>query len=178
MDLNGDDQITADDRAILGYTSPNFRVNISNTLSYKQFELYMMWAGVFGGAHRYLRSNASAFRISNTTGYPTANLIDIPWWTEDRPSEIYLAASFSTDGRYQALQDRTFVRLQDITLSYTLKRSLLERWGLINLKFFVSGKNLLTFTRWVGDDPETGSTVLSSTLPVSRSVTAGVNLSF
>ncbi len=178
VDLNGDDQITADDRAILGYTSPNFRVNISNTLSYKQFELYMMWAGVFGGAHRYLRSNASAFRVSNTTGYPTANLIDIPWWTEDRPSEIYPAASFSTDGRYQALQDRTFVRLQDITLSYTLKRSLLERWGLINLKFFVSGKNLLTFTRWVGDDPETGSTVLSSTLPVSRSVTAGVNLSF
>ena len=178
LDLNGDDQITADDRAILGYTSPNFRLNLSNTLTYKQFELYMMWAGVFGGAYRYLRSNANAFRVSNVTGYPIANLIDIPWWTPERPNDIYPAATFSTDGRYQALQDRTFVRLQDITLSYTLKRSLLERLNMISLKFFLSGKNLLTLTRWVGDDPETGSSVLSSTLPVSRSVTAGVNLSF
>ena len=43
---------------------------------------------------------------------------------------------------------------------------------------FVSGKNLLTLTRWVGDDPETGSTVLSATMPVARSVNLGVNLSF
>ena len=164
--------------AILGYSSPNFRLNLSNTLSYKQFELYMMWAGIFGGAHRYMRSNANAFRVSNVTGYATANLIDIPWWTAEKPSEVYPAATFSTDGRYLALQDRTFVRLQDVTLSYTLRRSMLERFNLINLKVFLSGKNLLTFTRWVGDDPETGSSVLSSTLPVARSVTAGINISF
>lgn len=177
-DLNADDQITSEDRAILGYSSPNFRLNLSNTLSYKQFELYMMWAGIFGGAHRYMRSNANAFRVSNVTGYATANLIDIPWWTAEKPSEVYPAATFSTDGRYLALQDRTFVRLQDVTLSYTLRRSMLERFNLINLKVFLSGKNLLTFTRWVGDDPETGSSVLSSTLPVARSVTAGINISF
>lgn len=177
-DLNADDQITSEDRAILGYSSPNFRLNLSNTLSYKQFELYMMWAGIFGGAHRYMRSNANAFRVSNVTGYATANLIDIPWWTAEKPSEVYPAATFSTDGRYLALQDRTFVRLQDVTLSYTLRRSMLERINLINLKVFLSGKNLLTFTRWVGDDPETGSSVLSSTLPVARSVTAGINISF
>ena len=177
-DLNADDQITSEDRAILSYSSPNFRLNLSNTLSYKQFELYMMWAGIFGGAHRYMRSNANAFRVSNVTGYATANLIDIPWWTAEKPSEVYPAATFSTDGRYLALQDRTFVRLQDVTLSYTLRRSMLERFNLINLKVFLSGKNLLTFTRWVGDDPETGSSVLSSTLPVARSVTAGINISF
>ena len=177
-DLNADDQITSEDRAILGYSSPNFRLNLSNTLSYKQFELYMMWAGIFGGAHRYMRSNANAFRVSNVTGYATANLIDIPWWTAEKPSDVYPSATFSTDGRYLALQDRTFVRLQDVTLSYTLRRSMLERFNLINLKVFLSGKNLLTFTRWVGDDPETGSSVLSSTLPVARSVTAGINISF
>ena len=54
----------------------------------------------------------------------------------------------------------------------------MERWHMNNLKVFISGKNLLTFTRWVGDDPETGSSVLSSTMPVSKSVTAGVTLSF
>lgn len=178
VDINQDDQINADDRVILGYTSPNFRLNLSNTITYKQFELYAMIAGIFGGANRYLRENQNAFRVSNVTGYATANLIDIPWWTEENPSNIYPSATFSTDGRFKGLQDRTFVRLQDITLSYTFKKSLMERWHMNNLKVFISGKNLLTFTRWVGDDPETGSSVLSSTMPVSKSVTAGVSLSF
>ena len=67
--------------------------------------------------------------MSNTTGYPTANLIDIPWWTPENRSNVYPSATFISDGRYLALQDRTFVRLQDVTLSYTLRRSLLERLG-------------------------------------------------
>ena len=178
VDINQDDQINADDRVILGYTSPNFRLNLSNTVTYKQFELYAMIAGIFGGANRYLRENQNAFRVSNVTGYATANLIDIPWWTEENPSNIYPSATFSTDGRFKGLQDRTFVRLQDVTLSYSFKKSLMERWHINNLKLFVSGKNLLTFTRWVGDDPETGSSVLSSTMPVAKSVTAGVSFSF
>ena len=178
VDINQDDQINADDRVILGYTSPNFRLNLSNTLTYKQFELYAMIAGIFGGAGRYLRENQNAFRVSNVTGYATANLIDIPWWTPENPNNVYPAATFSTDGRFKGLQDRTFVRLQDVTLSYTFKKSLMERWHINNLKLFISGKNLLTFTRWVGDDPETGSSVLSSTMPVSKSVTAGVSFSF
>ena len=128
--------------------------------------------------NRYLRENQNAFRVSNVTGYATANLIDIPWWTEENPSNIYPSATFSTDGRFKGLQDRTFVRLQDVTLSYSFKKSLMERWHINNLKLFVSGKNLLTFTRWVGDDPETGSSVLSSTMPVAKSVTAGVSFSF
>ena len=177
-DRTADGQITASDRTILGYSSPNFRLNWSNTFTYKQLELYVMIAGTFGGGGYYLRSNPNAFRVSNVTGYPNANLIDIPWWTEDNPSNIYPSATFTSDGRYLALQDRTFVRLQDVTLSYSLKRSLLERWKISSLRVFISGKNLLTLTGWVGDDPETGSSVLSSTLPVSKSVTAGVNFSF
>ena len=55
---------------------------------------------------------------------------------------------------------------------------LLRRAGISKLMAFVSGKNLLTLTNWVGDDPETGSTVLSATMPVARSVNVGVNLSF
>ena len=178
VDINQDDQINADDRVILGYTSPNFRLNLSNTIRYRQFELYAMIAGIFGGANRYLRENQNAFRVANITGYATANLIDIPWWTEDNPGNVYPAATFSTDGRFKGLQDRTFVRFQDITLSYSFKKSLMERWHVNNLKLFVSGKNLLTLTRWVGDDPETGSSVLSSTMPVSKSITAGVSFSF
>ena len=63
-------------------------------------------------------------------------------------------------------------------ISYTLKRSWLEKINVSNLKVFVSGKNLVTLTNWIGDDPETGSTVLSSALPVAKSVTGGITLSF
>ncbi|MCQ2143415.1 MAG: SusC/RagA family TonB-linked outer membrane protein, partial [Bacteroidales bacterium] len=178
VDMNQDDRITADDRVILGYSSPSFRLNLSNTLSYTGFELYFMIAGTFGDVKHYKRSNPNAFRIMNANGYSTANLIDIPWWTPENRSNVYPAPTFSTDGRYLALQDRTFVRLQDVTFSYSLKKSLLERAKISSVKFFISGKNLLTFTKWVGDDPETGSSVLSSTLPVAKSVTFGATLSF
>ncbi len=178
VDLNEDGVIDSEDRAILGYSSPNFKLNFANTLSYKQFELYFMLSGTFGGGGRFIRSNPNAFRLTNVTGYSTANRIDIPWWTPENRSDTYPSPTFSTDGRYLALQDRTFVRLQDLTLSYSLKKSLLERAKMSSLKVFISGKNLFTITNWVGDDPETGSSVLSSALPVSRSVTAGVSISF
>ena len=177
VDLDGDDMITAADRAILGYTQPNFKLNFSNTVEFRGFELYFMLSGVFGGSGRYLRSNPNAFRI-NGFGYATGNAPDIPWWTPENRSDVYPSASFTSDGRFIGLQDRTFVRLQDITLSHTFRSDRLKAAGAGALKIFVSGKNLLTFTHWVGDDPETGSSVMSSTLPVSRSVTGGVNLTF
>jgi len=178
VDMNQDGSISAEDRVILGYSSPNFRLNFSNTFTYKQFELYFMLAGIFGGDSHYLRSNPNAYRNANPNGYATANMIDIQWWTPENRSNTYPSATFSSDGRYIALQDRTFVRLQDLTFSYSLKPSLLERLKISTLKFYISGKNLFTLTKWVGDDPETGSSVLSATLPVSRSVTAGATLSF
>jgi len=177
VDMKEDGTINSDDRVILGYGSPNFRLNLSNTFTYKEWELYFMLAGTFGGDQRYLRPNTAAYRLM-TSGYATANKIDIPWWTPENRSNTYPAPGYVSDGRYLALQDRSFVRLQDITLSYSLKRSLIERMKISSLKFFISGKNLFTITRWVGDDPETGSSVLSSTLPVSRSVTAGASFSF
>lgn len=177
MDFNHDDAITAEDRTILGYSSPSFRLNLSNTFQYGNFELYAMITGVFGGNGYYLRSNPNAFRV-NGFGYATCNVIDIQWWSDDNPTDIYPAASFSSDGRFIGLQDRTFVRLQDVSLSYNFRSELLRRAGISKLMVFVSGKNLLTLTNWVGDDPETGSTVLSATMPVARSVNVGVNLSF
>lgn len=177
VDLNHDGAITADDRTILGYSSPSFRLNLSNSLQYKDFELYFMLSGIFGGGGRYIRSNPNAFRI-NGFGYATCNCIDIPWWSETNPSNIYPAASFSSDGRFLGLQDRTFVRLQDITLSYNFRFRRLSELGVSKLMAYVSGKNLLTVTNWVGDDPETGSSVLSTTMPVAKSVNFGVKLSF
>ncbi|MCQ2184291.1 MAG: TonB-dependent receptor [Bacteroidales bacterium] len=178
IDVNHDCAITEEDRVILGYTSPNFRLNLSNTFEYKGFELYLMITGTFGGNNRYLRSNPNAFRVNSNPGQPYINSIDINWWTDANPSNVYPIASFSTDGRFLGLQDRTFVRLQDATLSYTFRQPWVRKAGFSTLRLYVSGKNLLTFTNWVGDDPETGSSVMSSTQPVARTFTFGANISF
>lgn len=170
-------KITADDRKILGYSSPNFRLNMSNTISYKQFDFYMMVTGTFGGGGYFLQSNAAAYMTSGS-GLFNSNGIYIPWWTPENRSNTYTSATFSGDGRFLGLQNRAFVRLQDVTLSYTLDKPLLNSLGIQGLKIFLSGKNLATFTKWAGADPETGAGVRSGTYPVLTSYTFGANLSF
>ena len=177
IDLNGDDRITADDRTILGYTTPNFKLNWSNTLSWRGLELYAMVTGTFGGDHRYLRSNPNAYRI-NGYGYPTGNCLDIPYWTEENPSNVYPCASFTSDSRFQGLQDRTFVRLQDLTLTWNLPQRWIRKADIGNLKLYLTGRNLVTLTRWVGDDPETGSYVLTNAMPVAKSLALGASITF
>src|SRR3546814_19811196 len=77
-----------------------------------------MVTGVFGGNNRYLRSNPSAYMTSGT-GRFNDNLHDIPYWTAENPSNVYPSAIFAGDGRFLGLQSRGFVRVQDVTLSYT-----------------------------------------------------------
>ena len=178
VDLVGEDgKITADDRTFLGYARPAFRLNMSNTLTYKNLELYFMLTGTFGGRKYYLQDNAYAYMVSGD-GYFNSNGIYIPWWTPENKSNTYTNATFSGDGRFLGLQSRSFVRLQDVTLSWNLRGQRLKDFGIHGLKVFVSGKNLLTLTKWDGADPETGAGVKSSTYPVFTSFTLGANISF
>ena len=134
-------------------------------------------AGTFGGDHRYLRSNPNAYR-TNGYGYPTGNCLDIPYWTEENPSNVYPCASFTSDSRFQGLQDRTFVRLQDLTLTWNLPQRWVRKADIGNLKLYLTGRNLVTLTRWVGDDPETGSYVLTNAMPVAKSLALGASITF
>jgi hypothetical protein len=81
---------------------------------------------------------------------------------------------------YQALRysQRNFIRLQDLSLSYTFDEALTGRIDIKALKVFVSGKNLVTLTKWKGYDPETGGRFAPGVYPVMRNVTLGVNVQF
>jgi len=68
------------------------------------------------------------------------------------------------------------VRLQDISFAYQFDNSLISKIGIENFKLFVSGKNLLTFTRWDGWDPETGQGINSDAYPVMKSLNIGLEL--
>ncbi|MEO6917279.1 MAG: SusC/RagA family TonB-linked outer membrane protein [Chitinophagaceae bacterium] len=177
IDLNNDKKIDANDRTILGYRKENFRLNISNTVRYKNFELYMMVAGTFGGNNFYLAPNTSAYMTSGT-GRFNDNSISKPYWTPENQSNVYPSAYFSGDSRFLGLQSRGFVRLQDLSLSYSLDAPWMRTAKISTLKFYAAAKNLSRTTNWVGGDPETNTTVQSNTFPVATTYSLGVNIGF
>jgi TonB-linked SusC/RagA family outer membrane protein len=173
--MSNDDE--ADDRTILGYTKENFRMNMSHTFSYKDFDLYVMFTGLFGGNGYGLAPNAPAF-LTNSDYYTN---IDHIWWTPENRSNTYPGPQY-VGTNYIPLQSYAFVRLQDLSLSYTFRQKALKGKGLNNLRVYASVKNLFTLTDWVGGDPENrqqfGSYSAINTYPLQRSVSLGFNLSF
>lgn len=172
-DLNGDNKLTAEDRKILGYSKENFRMSMTHTLSYKNFTLYMLFNGVFGGNGYGKARNNSAYLTEDTYFYH--NTLDHPYWTPENPSNKYPRWSFSDD-RFVALQSYTYVRLQDLNLAYTFNNNVLGKLGLSGLKVYVAGSNLLFFApNWDGSDPEVRN---YSAAQLQRTITFGLNFKF
>lgn len=177
-DGSEDGKITADDRTILGYNKENFRMSFSNTLRYKNFELYALFTGIFGG-NGYGRSvNLYAYRT--TSDSPWDNNLNHGWWTADNPSDKYPSVTY-TDGKFSPTQNYGFVRLQDLSLSYTFRQPWVAKMGINNLKVYAAAKNLFTISGWEGGDPEIRQTVGTGYdygYPLSRTISFGLNLSF
>lgn len=165
---------TADDRKILGYTKENFRVNLANTFVYKNWQLYVMFAGIFGGNGYGLANNTFAYTTYNTGHSYSA--YDIPFWTPENKSTEYPSPAFTNPGGYYAVYNSTgHVRLQDLSLSYNIT-PFVNKWGIKNAKVSVSGRNLFFIApHWKLSDPEAPSGI-SISLP--RAVTFALNLSF
>ncbi|WP_455663464.1 SusC/RagA family TonB-linked outer membrane protein [Phocaeicola sp.] len=178
LDGSEDGKITADDRTILGYTKENFRMSFSNTLRYKNFELYALFTGIFGGNGYGRQVNQYAYRTTSDSNWD--NNLNHGWWTPENKSNKYPSVTY-TDGRYTPVQGFGFVRLQDLSLSYTFRQPWVQKMGISNLKVYAAAKNVFTITGWDGGDPEIQQTVGTGYeygYPLSRTFSFGVNLSF
>lgn len=177
-DLDGDGSITPEgDRKILGREEPAYQFGISNSLRYKDFSFRFFINSIQGGNNSFLGANNANF--GNTIGNAQSEnrFADLDYWSPNNPDARYRNAGIDapiTAGRFF---DRSFIRLQDISLAYNLNPKVLDKIGLQGLKIFVSGKNLVTLTDWQGWDPETGQGI-SNGLPVMKSYTLGLNVSF
>lgn len=173
-----DGVITADyDRKILGYSGANFKMSLSNTVEYKNFSLYVMLTGIFGGGkdNYFVKSNPRATSFQNEYQY---NEIDHDWWTPENKSETYLRAN-AYNSRYLGLQSRTFVKIQDVNLSYRLPKGMLSGIGVNALEVYASAKNLYTFSGWLdGGDPEKGIRPTDNVYPVATTYMMGLKVSF
>lgn len=181
-DLNGDTKLDAEhDRKILSYTDPSYRISIQNIFNWKNWEFKFFINSIQGGKMFYRAQSANNNIVTGTSA--EYNIWkDYDYWTPENPNARYRQlGSVGNDpaqGKSVPYLNRSFVRLQDVTLSYTVPQSLLKKVKVNNLKVFVSGKNLLTFTGWDGLDPETGAGFMESANPVMKSVSGGVNFEF
>lgn len=180
VDITGDGELTPDDRTILGSTLPNYMFSISSTLKYKNFSLYVLVNSIQGGGkdNYYAGNNMAMHNVNNYFESWTErfNFQDVPYWTPDNPSNEYSRINYIPTLSHPYLEDRSFVRLQDITLSYTFDQSILKKLGLLGLRTYVSSKNLYTWTKWTGYDPENRTSI--GGFPMLRTFTLGVDLRF
>ena len=182
VDLNKDGLIDPNaDRSIIGYQTPNYRFSIGNTVSYKNFSLYFLLNSIQGGNGYYRANNAGVINASSapagreSAGIIRTNLTAVrPYWTPDNGVNNAAGIFYAPEVLSGIYESRSFVRLQDISLTYKLNPSLLKSIGIGSCQVYVAGKNLYTWTKWSGWDPESGV----SNLPIMRNVIAGVRLSF
>lgn len=179
-DQNGDGVVTAaDDRIILGRTEPAYRFGIQNTLRYGNFTFKAFINSIQGGKNGYLGANHPGGSVNTTGNAQSANWFTfVDYWSPRNPDGKYplpWAGAQLLPSRYFS---RSFVRLQDISLSYQLSDVVAKKFGLNHFKIFVAGKNLVTLTQWDGWDPETGQGISSEAFPVLKAYTVGLDFSF
>lgn len=177
-DINGDKKIDANDRSVLGSRLPKWTGGLTNTFHYKNFHLNI-----------FIQTSQGALRNNvNLTFADEAGRINIPkeidYWTvsnpiNDRPSLSALAVAGNRGYGYP--KDASYTRIKDVTLSYTASSRLLDKIRLSSLTFYVSGRNLHTFTDWQGWDPEQDFTFRGSgdwvnNYPPVRSFVFGANI--
>jgi len=167
------------DRKILGYTDPSHRFSVLNTLKYRDFGLTVFINAVQGGKDYYYGQPGTS--LANPDNIYGSNLFKFDYWTPENPDARYRQIGYYTVAlgeTFSPYVQRSFVRLQDVTLSYNLSQSLIQKLKFSKLKVFFNGKNLITWTDWDGWDPETGSGLDAEAYPLLRSYTIGLNVEF
>jgi TonB-linked SusC/RagA family outer membrane protein len=169
------------DKKILGYADPSYRFSISNKVSYKNFSLYMLINSVQGGKKYYFGDDSpySSVYWSQKEQLTYVNGPAGAWdyWMPENPDAKYRRLDTSSAYAPRPYSQRNFIRLQDVSLSYSFNKSAIQKLDIENCKIFISGQNLVTITKWKGWDPETGRGFAPG-MPLMRSYTIGLNVEF
>ncbi len=145
-DTDGDGEITADDRTIIGNPNPDFTYGFTNNLSYKNFDLNIFFQGSQGGEIFNMTNVQLNNGDANTTRdyYDRAKSGDAPRVGNNSFREI--SSRFVEDGSY--------LRLKNIALAYNFPSDITDKLNIGNARLSISAQNLLTFTSYSGLDPE------------------------
>ena len=194
LDANGrpimepDGLTTLDDRTDIGDPTPDFTIGLTNTFSYKRFELSGLLQGSFGGdilnvnrirTESSPRVNISRDRFENA-------------WRPDNPDAKYPQIGENPNQvgpnnfTSNLLEDGSYLRLRTLTLSFLMPESLQSRLRLSASRIYVTGTNLFTITDYSGFDPDVSAQSVGNSnrgidigaYPLARTITVGVSFNF
>lgn len=173
-DLDENGSIDANDRTIIGNSAPWGRWSFNSTFTWNAWSLYILFNGAIGGDKWFL-SNNDLLHTENNPGdyvYRKNQSATRQYWTPENATDKSCTLYYSQPIFGGTYQSRGYVRVQDVSLSYTIPRRILDKTFLGDVKLFLSCRNLWTFTGWEGWDPEFVS------FPLTRSIMGGLKLSF
>lgn len=199
---------TENDRAVVGNANPLFAGGLSNTFTYKGFDLSVFMSFSYGNKVWNLNKvryygpylgNMNSFSemsgrftlIDPATGKETTDLERLAELNPNQHDKTMLW-SLSSYNNYSVscpmdlfAEDGSYLRLNTITLGYTLPKSLTRKAKIENLRFYVTLNNIHTFTKYSGYDPEVSTSgsainqgVDSSSFPRTKGCVIGVNMNF
>lgn len=185
-DLNGDNRITTDDQRIIGSAVPDFFGGMINEVSYKGFGLNVFLQFVSGN-EIYNNTRAFGEGMNSVFGQLSTTLNR---WTPDKgesatlPRAVFGDPSNNRRTSTRWLEDGSFLRLKNIQLFYNLPKTVVQKLKMNNIRFFIQGENLKTWTNYQGFDPEVSTFSITNTAPgtdfltypQARTITFGVNL--
>lgn len=181
-DVNGDGRLSSSDRTYIGDPNPDFTYGMTNNLSWKGFNLNIFIQGSYGNdilnvgrmetEGMYNGMNQST-RVLNRWRIP-GQITDVPKAGFDMKTSTYF------------IEDGSYLRLKDISLSYDITGKWMKKAGITKLQPYFTATNLLTWTSYKGYDPEVNQYGNSGTVqgidygtyPQSKSFIFGVNVEF
>lgn len=181
-DVNHDGVISASDRTDIGDPNPDFTFGMTNTLSYKGFNLSVLIQGSYGND------------IYNVSRMETEGMYDgknqttkvLERWRVPGQITSVPKAKFQMFNSTYFIEDGSYLRVKDISLSYDVPRYIISKFGISRLQPYISATNLITFTNYSGNDPEVNQYGNSGsvqgidwgTYPMSKSFVIGLKLEF
>lgn len=190
VDQNKDGVIDTRDNVVIGRSQPKIYGGLNNTFTYKGFSLDVFFQYSLGN------DVINATRHLLEQGGPFDNgLVSMArsWRTQGDVTDIPRIGERTVDGRGSAIntwaqtsrwvEDGSYLRLKNVAVNYNLPKTFVSRLRMGNIRVYVSGQNLLTFTRYKGYDPEfnNSNNVLLLGLdymnyPLPRRIVGGLNI--
>jgi TonB-linked SusC/RagA family outer membrane protein len=187
-DVNGDGQINDADRVILGKNIPTGFGSFINNFRYKGFDLLVDLQFTYGASNLNLTEHSAQDRTGQANSYTRAYY---DAWTPDhqntsiaqvRPSYV----RYDTTIDSYKVEDGSFLRGRNVVLGYNFSSKVLDAIKISRLRVYVSAQNFFLWTKYTGYDPETNTYtgnpfaqgIQFFAYPRSRTLTAGLNLSF
>lgn len=179
-DINNDGIINEDDRSFIGNSVPKVTFGFTLNLDYKNFDLLLFAQGasgnkIFQGLRRLDigTANYQTQALGRWTGEGTSN--SFPRLTTNDTNK-----NFSNPSDFY-LEDGDYLRFKTIQFGYSLPTQVINRLGIDRVRIYLTGENLVTFTKYTGYDPEIGGGIFGidrGYYPQARTGMLGINLQF